>query len=258
MVHYCCYLFLLFIIYSLLGYVCEIIYCTIESRKLIINRGFFIGPYLPIYGFSTILMCLSLQKYEHDMVALFVMSLVLCTSIEFVTSYILEKIFKVRWWDYSHLSFNINGRVCLLNSILFGIAGVFVIEIINPFLIFLLDFLPTTVLYIVTVVLLVIFLLDVGISIAVLTKIKLSSMNYGKRDASSDIIKLRNKALERYTFFTTRLLNAFPKVEGLNKEQFIAIKKKVNKFRAKLKEKKEQKKEKKRMKKEKEKRKTGS
>lgn len=229
-------------IYSLLGYVCEIIYCTIESKKLVINRGFFIGPYLPIYGFSTILMCFSLEKYKHDMVALFVMSLMLCTIIEFITSYVLEKIFKVRWWDYSHLSFNINGRVCLLNSILFGIAGVVVVDFLNPFFLFFLDLFPTTILYVISAILFVIFLLDVSISIAVLTKIKLSSMNYGKRDASADIIKLRNKALEKYTFFTTRLMNAFPKVEGLNKEQFIAMKKKVNKLRAKLKDKKEKKK----------------
>ncbi len=229
-------------IYSLLGYICEIIYCTIESKKLVINRGFFIGPYLPIYGFSTILMCLSLEKYKHDMVALFVMSLMLCTIIEFLTSYVLEKIFKVRWWDYSHLSFNINGRVCLLNSILFGIAGVVVVDFLNPFFLFFLDLFPTTILYVISAILFIIFLLDVSISIAVLTKIKLSSMNYGKRDASADIIKLRNKALEKYTFFTTRLMNAFPKVEGLNKEQFIAMKKKVNKLRAKLKDKKEKKK----------------
>lgn len=229
-------------IYSLLGYICEIIYCTIESKKLVINRGFFIGPYLPIYGFSTILMCLSLEKYKHDMVALFVMSLMLCTIIEFITSYVLEKIFKVRWWDYSHLSFNINGRVCLLNSILFGIAGVVVVDFLNPFFLFFLDLFPTTILYVISAILFIIFLLDVSISIAVLTKIKLSSMNYGKRDASADIIKLRNKALEKYTFFTTRLMNAFPKVEGLNKEQFIAMKKKVNKLRAKLKDKKEKKK----------------
>lgn len=229
-------------IYSLLGYICEIIYCTIESKKLVINRGFFIGPYLPIYGFSTILMCLSLEKYKHDMVALFVMSLMLCTIIEFITSYVLEKIFKVRWWDYSHLSFNINGRVCLLNSILFGIAGVVVVDFLNPFFLFFLDLFPTTILYVISAILFIIFLLDVSISIAVLTKIKLSSMNYGKRDASADIIKLRNKALEKYTFFATRLMNAFPKVEGLNKEQFIAMKKKVNKLRAKLKDKKEKKK----------------
>ena len=229
-------------IYSLLGYICEIIYCTIESKKLVINRGFFIGPYLPIYGFSTILMCLSLEKYKHDMVALFVMSLMLCTIIEFLTSYVLEKIFKVRWWDYSHLSFNINGSVCLLNSILFGIAGVVVVDFLNPFFLFFLDLFPTTILYVISAILFIIFLLDVSISIAVLTKIKLSSMNYGKRDASADIIKLRNKALEKYTFFTTRLMNAFPKVEGLNKEQFIAMKKKVNKLRAKLKDKKEKKK----------------
>ena len=187
-------------------------------------------------------MCLSLEKYKHDMVALFVMSLMLCTIIEFLTSYVLEKIFKVRWWDYSHLSFNINGRVCLLNSILFGIAGVVVVDFLNPFFLFFLDLFPTTILYVISAILFIIFLLDVSISIAVLTKIKLSSMNYGKRDASADIIKLRNKALEKYTFFTTRLMNAFPKVEGLNKEQFIAMKKKVNKLRAKLKDKKEKKK----------------
>lgn len=251
MVHYCCYLFLLFLIYSFLGYICEIIYNTIEFKKLIINRGFFIGPYLPIYGFSSILMVFFLEKYKHDIVALFVMSLVLCTIVEFITSYILEKIFKVRWWDYSSFPFNINGRVCLLNSILFGIAGIMIIEFLNPFLVFLLDLLPTTILYVLSAILFVIFLFDVVISIVVLTKLKLSSFNYGKRDASADIIKLRNRALGRYTFFTTRLLNAFPKVEGLNKDQFIAIKKKVNKLRAKLKEKKEKMREKKRKKKKK-------
>ena len=102
-----CRLFILFIVYSFIGYVSELIYCSIQFKKIVLNRGFFIGPYLPIYGVCCIMMTFFLEKYNNDLVALFIMSIVLCSITEFVTSYILEKIYKVRWWDYSKRNFNI-------------------------------------------------------------------------------------------------------------------------------------------------------
>ena len=114
---------MIFFIASVIGYLVEITFCSIGSKKLIINRGFLIGPYIPIYGVGTVLVVLFLYKYSNDPWVFFWMTVILCSFIEYVTSYIMEKIFKVRWWDYSHEPFNYNGRICLKNSLIFGFAG---------------------------------------------------------------------------------------------------------------------------------------
>ena len=162
-------------IYSFIGYIVEVINVSIISKKLVLNRGFLIGPYIPIYGICCILMNFFLIKYENDILALFVMSVLLCSIAEFTTSYVLEKIFKVRWWDYSQMKFNLDGRVCLLNSTLFGIGGVVLIHFINPTIYPLLDMLPNNVLIIIGISLMVIFLIDLSVSIKTLHEIKISS-----------------------------------------------------------------------------------
>ena len=125
--------FLLFFIYAFCGWLIEVFVFLIKEKKLI-NRGFLIGPYCPIYGFCAILMVLTFGKYFSTPFALFVMAGVICTFFEYITSYIMEKIFGARWWDYSNISFNINGRVCLHNSLAFGILGMLLLYSINPFL----------------------------------------------------------------------------------------------------------------------------
>src|SRR5574344_851837 len=95
-----CILFLMFLSYSFIGYILEIIFCMITSKKFTLNRGFLIGPCLPIYGIGSVLMYSLLNKYANDLVILFVMCSLVATLVEFFTSLILEKIFKVRWWDY--------------------------------------------------------------------------------------------------------------------------------------------------------------
>ena len=98
-----------------------------------INRGFLIGPYCPIYGSGALLLTFLLNRYVNDKLVLFVMSIVVCSILEYVTSYIMEKIFHIRWWDYSNYKLNINGRVCLNNIALFGLAGVLIIKYIIKF-----------------------------------------------------------------------------------------------------------------------------
>ena len=100
-------LFLLFMLYSIMGWLLEVTCKLIEKHKFI-NRGFLIGPYCPIYGHGAILMILLLIKYQSDPLLLFTMSIVICSILEYFTSYIMEKVFKARWWDYSRRKFNIN------------------------------------------------------------------------------------------------------------------------------------------------------
>ena len=102
--------FLLFISYSVIGWIMETILKTIEYKKFV-NRGFLIGPYCPIYGCGALLMTFLLQGYAEDPIVLFVFNIIICSILEYSTSYIMEKIFKARWWDYSYTKYNINGRI---------------------------------------------------------------------------------------------------------------------------------------------------
>ena len=181
-------------------------------------------------------MYLLLYKYQKDVFALFIMSCFLCSIMEFFTSLILEKIFKVRWWDYSNKKFNLDGRICMSNSILFGLGGVLLFYVLNPIFFKLFALVDQNTLIRITMFLMDLFIFDVIISIIVLVQLKLSSIKFSKKDVSEELIELRNEQLKKNSLLLKRLLNAFPKVEGKNKEMFIEIKKQVNEIRRKLKE----------------------
>ena len=123
--------FVYFVLYSFLGWLCETIYCSIGSKKFI-NRGFLNGPFCPIYGTGALLVIDVFMKYKDDLVALFILSMVVTSVVEYITSYLLEKIFNLQLWDYSTYSFNLNGRVCLKNSLMFGVLSIAAVEVIHP------------------------------------------------------------------------------------------------------------------------------
>ena len=132
--------FLIFIIFSFVGWVSEVLYVGIFFEHKFVNRGFLHGPLCPIYGFGG-LSILLLPAFLYDTwIPLFCASMVFGTIVEYVSSWILEKLFHTRWWDYSHYKFNIKGRVCLLNSLLFGALGVVIIHFIQPHVMKLLSF----------------------------------------------------------------------------------------------------------------------
>ena len=122
----------LFFIYAFIGWLMEVCFTFITDHKLV-NRGFLIGPLCPIYGHGCLLILLFLKKFADEPITLFFMAMLICSLLEYFTGYLLEKIFKARWWDYSNRKFNINGRICLETLIPFGILGLLIVLIINPF-----------------------------------------------------------------------------------------------------------------------------
>ncbi len=120
--------FIEFILFSLGGWIYESIYCTI-TRKHWTNRGFLFGPICPIYGFGA--MAVRLFAYyvpikpgkEIPLWAIFLSFMVVSAILEYITSWAMEKMFHARWWDYSSMPLNLNGRICLPASLLFGAAG---------------------------------------------------------------------------------------------------------------------------------------
>ena len=111
-------IFLSFIFYSFIGWLYESALVTYVQKRTFINRGFFLGPYCPIYGAGAVF-CYLLLKDISNPIILFIMAAIVCCTLEYFTSYVMEKLFHARWWDYSNLPFNINGRVCLAGAILF-------------------------------------------------------------------------------------------------------------------------------------------
>ena len=120
-----------FFLYSFLGWAMESIYLTIGQRK-IVNTGFLYGPFCPIYGFGAVVLYILLNHLHGNPLAIFSVGFIVLSIWEYFVGYLLEKIFKTKYWDYSNNKFNINGRVCLLNSIYWGFLSVFFIEIWNP------------------------------------------------------------------------------------------------------------------------------
>ncbi len=219
-----CYWFFFFMIYSFIGYLAEITCCSINNKKLIVNRGFCLGPYLPIYGSSSVIMNIFLAKYSKDIITLFVMSAFVCTLMEYMTSLILEKIFHARWWDYTEKKFNLSGRVCLENSCLFGLGGVFIVSILHPLLDGLVSMIPHNVLIILSIILFVIFMIDVIITVTTMCQVKIATTKFTAKDATEEISrKVRNEIIKNKGLML-HMLNAFPKIKLSNHDPLGRIK----------------------------------
>lgn len=240
-----CYWFLCFMLYSFIGYLTEITCCSINNKKLVMNRGFCLGPYLPIYGSSCVIMNLFLAKYSNDLITLFVMSAFVCTLMEYMTSLILEKIFHARWWDYTEKKFNLSGRVCLENSCLFGLGGVVIVSIIHPFVEGLIKSMPDKVMIIVAIVLFVIFMIDVVITVTTMCQVKIASMKFTAKDATEEISKRVRSEIIKNKGLMLHMLNAFPKIKLNNHDPLGRIKKILAKQKEEYKKKKEKSKRKK-------------
>ena len=206
-------LFLLFIIYSIIGWILEVFYNLIFEDKKIVNRGFLIGPYCPIYGVGCLLILGLLFRYKSQPVGLFVLSMVICSLLEYITSYVMEKLFKARWWDYSDKRFNINGRICLETMIPFGIVSCLIIYIVNPFFVSILREVPGIDLTILFIVTSIIFIVDVITSFNVVNNFKRTVKKVSLEDKTEDINKYVKDILMKKSFLYRRLVIAFPRIE---------------------------------------------
>lgn len=203
-----CFLVLLFFIYSFIGWIAEIIYAYCDEHKFI-NRGFLIGPYCPIYGVGLVLIVILLKRFIDSPLALFVLAMVICMALEYVTSFIMEKLFGARWWDYSNKRFNINGRICLELGIPFGIGGIIVMYIVNPFIEGLLLKLGSNANIISASVLAVIFIVDLIISLNVITRI--SKLDFSQFKDDTEVVNNKVKEyLNNLSPLMHRLISSFP------------------------------------------------
>ncbi len=236
---------LIFYLSSFIGYIIEVLWCFLASKRFV-NRGFLCGPVIPIYGFGALLILFCLLRYYEDPVVIFVFGVIITSALEYFVSFLLEKIFHNKWWDYSNKKYNINGRICLQNSLAFGVLSLIIIYVVTPGYYFLFSLFDFKVWMILAIIFTVIFVLDVIYSVIIAynlrNRIIIVEELKNEKIALIPVIfeKRLRESIEGFKAFPSRLLKAFP---NLNNNVFDMMKKFREEAKAKKKELKKEKKE---------------
>ena len=208
--------FILFMIYSFIGWCMEVLTVLIPKKKFV-NRGFLIGPYCPIYGYVCLLIIILLKNNLDDPLALFLKAIVICSLLEYFTSFFMEKLFNARWWDYSNKKFNINGRICLETMLPFGILACLVMYVLNPFFESKINLLPDLAVLIIAGILFVIYLVDNVVSFKIISGFSKTVKKVAK-DSTEEITNKVRSVLKQKNILNKRLTEAFPKFQAKLKE----------------------------------------
>lgn len=216
-----------FFIYAFLGWSLEVLCKFVEERKFV-NRGFLIGPICPIYGYCMVLLVLLIGTGDKDILSIFLKSILVCASIEYITSYVMEKIFKARWWDYSRNRFNINGRICLETMIPFGLMGTLALYFAQPMFHNFVELFNFNTKLVISITLVVLYLFDNCVSFKVMKKIKIQ-IKKQKEDNTVAIKKQVTDWINEHSFLYRHIIKAFPNFRIIDRMKKLLGKKEVNK-----------------------------
>lgn len=251
-----------FFLFAFLGWCSEVVYAAAEEKRFV-NRGFLNGPLCPIYGLGVVAIDFVMRPFGENLAVLIVGSMFLGTGLEWLAGFLLEKLFKQKWWDYSDKPHNIGGYVCLSFSIVWGLAGAAVVRFIMPFAGRMAARIPRPTGWVLLAVLLALFLADFVVTVVSIIGLnrKLKNLEYvsGKLRAGSDRLgqglyhgamsmqelekewqKEAARLKEKYekglqaNYLHKRLLRAFPDLHSLrHNEELEALRENVNVFRRK-------------------------
>lgn len=189
---------LLFFIYSFWGWIVEVLHVGLISEKKFYNRGFLNLPIIPIYGFGSLFIITIFKYLSLNVVANFIIIIILTSSLEYLTSLIMENLFHLKWWDYSRYKYQIHGRVCLRNSILFGIGGLLILKV-NPFVVVSINQIDEQLLKKIDFILLLVFI-DLYKVLANLTKLEIRDIKLFSTNLSFKQIKKHHQVIKTNKF----------------------------------------------------------
>ena len=173
------------------------------------------GPWCPIYGFGAVFISLLLSRHAEDPLAVFGLAILICGILEYSTSYMMEKIFHARWWDYSTKKFNLNGRVCADTLLPFGLLGLLLVYAITPVMFSCFDLLSETMIQIICLSLSLLFLADITISTTTLVKIRVHAGKLNG-DSTEKITNEVRSVLAEKSALVRRMMRAFPEAKLYN------------------------------------------
>ena len=206
-------LVLIFFIYSVAGWVMEVTLKYFQYHRFI-NRGFLIGPYCPIYGTGAVIVTIIsnlLSEYDSSLGTSFLISFFFCGALEYYTSFMLEKRFHARWWDYSFKPMNFHGRVWIGNLILFGIGGMLIDKVFNPYIMNFLGEIHIDTIRLLSTVIILIMGADYILSHFIIKLLK-EGVESSEADKSEAIAKEVRYLLENKSVFHRRIIDAYPEL----------------------------------------------
>ena len=243
---------LMFCFWAFVGWCIEVCYMTIETGEYQ-NRGFLSMPICPIYGFGVLMIAVFSRPIADKPLLLFVISLVLCTTLELVVGLGMEKLFNTRWWDYSHEKFNYRGYICPKVSILWGLGCVLVIKVVQPLVETVVNHIPFKAGIIFIAIMAVLIAIDLTASLCAVANLNKrlkqiddisALMLKGSIKIGEKLANETNEILDKYEKLlairdrqTERFLRAFPNIRSVtHSESMEALKQKYysNRFAKKL------------------------
>ena len=189
-----CILFITFIFYAFLGWCFEMIHMGITTNE-VVNRGLLNGPIIPIYGAGVLSILLLLKPLKHNIVLLTICIVLICSIIEYLTSYVMEKMFGLRWWDYENKPLNLHGRICFETMSMFTVMALFIVYYLDPVFQKMIDKVDTTYVVIISIILLIFFISDIIFSNMILNDYIRSQTKTKKKDKTPSIRDYTTKLL---------------------------------------------------------------
>jgi len=232
--------FMIFILCSFIGYFLEVFWIYLGTKKWV-NRGFLCGPVIPIYGFGALLILFCLLRYYYDPIVVFVFGVIITSALEYFVSFIMEIIFHNKWWDYSTEKYNLNGRICLKNSLAFGALSLVIVYFLTPLLAIIFDLFNFKFWSITSLVTFILIIIDFVYSVHVAYNLRnriiiVEELKNEKINMISAIFEKKLKELTKeFKTFPNRLLKAFPYLENEYHNSFEIMKKYIEQERQKRK-----------------------
>ena len=201
---------LFFYIYCFFGWIIESTYVSVCTGNWV-NRGFMRGPVIPIYGTGAIIILFAVIPFRTSPILVFIIGTIAASVLEFVTGFVMERIYKVRYWDYSDKPFNLCGYICLFNSLCWGVLSILLIYLVHSWVEKGVLFLNDMVLLSIDSGISSLFIVDLFNSST--TAVELKKMLANSQKLKDDLMNVHNKMIE----FNTAIVNGKEKMDELKK-----------------------------------------
>ena len=212
-----------FIIFSILGMVIETLYCYITTGVIESRKGLIWGPFCPVYGVGAVVLIYALNRYKKNWLLLFITGTILGSVVEYILSFGLEAIYGIRFWEYSYIAENLNGRICIPYSIFWGMLSILVIEIVKPLIDKIINLIPQYFGKKLEIALIIFLTLDTFCTIYAIEVCKNNILLLDNEIETENYIEKNLQNIGEQLFPTEKVLKTFPnlRVKNNGKEIFI-------------------------------------
>lgn len=212
-----------FIIFSILGMVIETLYCYITTGVIESRKGLIWGPFCPVYGIGAVVLIYALNRYRKNWLLLFITGTILGSVVEYMLSFGLEAIYGIRFWEYSYITENLNGRICIPYSIFWGMLSILVIKLIKPIIDKLINLIPQYFGKKLEIALIIFLILDTFCTIYAIEVCKNDILFSNSEIEAKSSVEKNLLDIGEQLFQTEKVLKTFPnlRVKNNGKEIFI-------------------------------------